>query len=948
MKGNEPFLHDNALEFLKQSLEINKKGKGQIVCLVGDSGAGKSTIIRTFLSKALDEEFMPLFHFNPIRKEENAGEFLYDIFFYLWDKKDELIRNVKEYFYTHTRNEIKVLEKKGEKRNQQVYDYYYSIVPEILRDFIFMINQKKHLVLVFENIELYSEQTLQWLADFEKGLNHPITVIMTTSRRKLPEILPPTVQLYTVAGFNVKQTEKFIRHLVRNEINAKIITNYIYLKTQGNPALIRAIVTLWFSQPFLYEDGILQSRLIQANAIPLDWENLWSWYFTGVLDLRPILYLYFFRKKADYSFWTKMFRQWNMMESFQQFLDREILIVEKNLGKKFLTFYHPSVEEYIRLAIADETISDFLEREMDKTFVRKNLGIVNLHPALLSIISDELSLRKITGLIDQLYSEGKYNEVIQFLVSIQLLPWFRSVSAKMKKRFFVLLAELYEKQGKNDNALHFYRLLLDMVKREPHEENRIQLKIANLLLKTDRYEEASYLLKHLLNDKGASEETRAEASYLLGEMVFRNQQNEKAVDFLEEALRILKSKKKEVPDLIARIYLKLASVNNSLERYERALLYLEEAQKIYSKRGEIAQPMKIGLFKIYLWTKIYDKREALHHILREYKKFRNFYAPGIMETFEKQIAELYWQVGKWQYAREYYSRLYQFFTWRGDLYNASFMLGNMATIEKEIGQFGRAIRLEERALRLEHISQNILAMVYSYLNLGHLYVMIGAFFPASEQLNKALHLAEKNELYPEMIQAHLILAYLYCKQKLFEKAWAELTSARELIDLTEDEWGWTNYLFYRAFYLVEKGSLNEAESAVELFLKKTSHIVKYQATGKFLQGMILMRKEDWTRAIPVFQEALKLVTRYNFPYWKMLIAFQLALAFEQSGQGLESEKMLGMALQAMIAIHHSLEDRILGTQFLESGDVMKLIDQIKKIPQLNLQLVQWQIENSGE
>ncbi|GAB4173174.1 MAG: hypothetical protein Kow00108_07930 [Calditrichia bacterium] len=949
---NSNFYHESDLDFLNQSLNIIQKGKSQVVCLYGDHGMGKTTIVKEF-TRNLPETTQTLFHFNPAVKEENDYEFLYNIFFSLWNNTSNTsIQMVKEYFYKHTGNEIAILDQEFQiGSDSPIYQYYFQLIPEILKDFIFIANQKSNMVIVFENIELYGEKTRTWLDELIKGLNHPILLIVSTSRKKIAESLPANVQMWTVKPLNVINCEKFIQPLVYdNQINAKLITNYIYIKSNGNPAFIKAIVTLWFGNKDLYKDNLLQSNKLNSNEIPLDWESLWNWYFSDEKDITSLLYFYFFRRNEDIQFWKKIFKSKKLETQFEQYLKDQILVRNKSLDKTYISFYHPSLEEYFRFTTTEERIEEFLENQLDKSFIKKHLGYINMNPYLLNMLSDNLKISGILKIIHSMAEHFKINEVVHILNGILLLPDFNSLSVTDRKQIFQALAEAYERQGKLENSLLHWQHVRDLSKRNSGEEIRTQLHIAQLLIKMDRIEEATYILKHLQNMQGLKDALKAQIFYVFGTIYYQNIQHEKAIKYFEDGLKIINeiSDQNSIKSLQAKILMKLASVYNSLGKVERALKNLASAQQIYIELQEFSQSLKISLLKSYVWFNYFSKRDALRCILREYRKIRKFYAPGILEILEKQIAELYWLIGKWRYARQYYSRLFQFFRWRGDLYNASFMIGNMATIAKEIGEMGEAIQLEENALRLEHLSQNVLAMVYTYLNLGHLYLMLGAYYPAQEQFGKALHLADKNELLSEKIQAHLLIAYLHLKQSSFERAKEELKNAKTLIDMIDDDWGWINYLFYKAYLMIETENFSEAEALLQLFMKRTAHLVKYQCTGNFQMGIFYKKQGKLNDALKKFEDSLQISQEYSMPYWQYQIAYYLSEVLEDLGQGVESEKSLQSALNAIIKISNSLKDKILETQFLESRDVMQVLDAIKRIPQLNLKFIQWQIEKKEQ
>ncbi|MCK5077527.1 MAG: hypothetical protein KAR38_14190, partial [Calditrichia bacterium] len=138
MKKNELVIRPDKMEFLNETLKIVEGEKPQSVLISADEGAGKTFLINSFL-KTASPKLSVLFHFNPKHQEDNPYDFLYQIFYYMWNSNNENIKNVKQYFIQHTQGEINVLSKNvDEIFENSNYQYYYKIILDILKDFIFI------------------------------------------------------------------------------------------------------------------------------------------------------------------------------------------------------------------------------------------------------------------------------------------------------------------------------------------------------------------------------------------------------------------------------------------------------------------------------------------------------------------------------------------------------------------------------------------------------------------------------------------------------------------------------------------------------------------------------------------------------------------------------------------------------------------------------------------
>ncbi len=952
MNNKKLVLHDETVKFLNSAVRIVAKGKPQTVLLRSESGAGKTTLLKNF-RETQEQDHTTLFHFNPVKTEENPFDYLYEIFFYLWNSNRPICQKVKNYFVNHTLGDIAILDTKANDGFiNTTYQYYYNIVPDILKDFIFICSQHNPIHLIFENIHLYTAQTQKWLFQLVSGINHPILTVFTVDSDKLPNNLPPEIQHHTLPALNVKEVEKLIQKLLsRGPVNAKFITNFIHLKSEGNPAFIAALLPAVFEDNSLYVDDILDANKIEPASLPVSWLNLWEIKWKALNDpekAAKLLYaMELFAQERSLNFWKKYSRSAGLETVLNDLLEKRWLKAEKNLNEKNVTYFHISLANFIQLKLNSEENPEIFAPGWGKAVFGKMVSHFPYSPLLLHHFSRKAGkVIKIFKVLKKLSETGKYRQIINILNAIVISPYFEELSRKRKITILKLLAETYEHTGNYENSLMQYQRLSDLVagtKEIAPEE--IKYRIAFNLYKMDKIEEALYILQKLTDVKKMEVVLRAEIYYLFGLIFSAHLQYQGAGEFLKKSLKIIKEDEREEARLLeADIYRQLASVYRKNDKEMQAVEMLEAAQKILFKANEISGYLKVVLHKTFIWQNIMEPTEALRKIVGEYYKIRHLYAPEIMEILQKQIAELYWLIGKWRHANHYYNKLFEYFNWRGDIFNASFMIGNMATISKETGEFGKAIQLEERALRLEHISQNVKAMVYSFQNLGHIYLMLGNYYHAKEQFNKALHLAEKNNLVDEQIINLLLQGFLFTRQKKLPAAGEYFDEAKKLIDMTENDWGWTNYLFYRGYWQYRKENYSEAESSASLFLKKTFHIYKYQCTGYYLKGLIFWKKGEKKDALILLQKALAMTDKLPMIFWRFQIAYAIAKLYDSENEGVKAEEMLGVALNSIIKIAKSLSDKILEAQFWESNEISEVLNSIKKIPNLNIRLLQWQIE----
>ncbi len=947
-------LRPEKLNFLLETLKIVDEEKPQSVLLTAIEGAGKTTLIKQLI-KEIPEQFSILFHFNPKNREDNPYDFLYQIFYYLWNSKNEVLQKVKQYFIQHTQGEINVLDKNAnEIFNNANYQYYYKIVLDILKDFIFICSQHKKIVIIFENLHLYTEESRKWLFQLVQGINHPIFTIFSTDDRNILSAMPPVVQHLNLPPLNVKSVEKLIQFSLNSgEINAKFITNFVHIKSDGNPSYIINMIDEIFKDKALYIDNVLDVNKINPKELPASWQDFWLYKWKSLKNCEELekvfYYIFMFPHEKDFKFWKRFFSKLNLLDEFNTLIKNNWLCVVKNLEIKLVYPYHSSLLTFIKTQINREKILEYIASHKSKSITDKVITQLSYNSLLLSAFSlNTYQLSKIHTEINKLIAYGRYQQAINILNTVVLSPDFEEFSRQNRLKILKLLAELFEYQGNYENALLYYHRLRDLTlpaKNEFYLE--INYNIGKNLFKIDKIEEAHILLKKIVEKDSPPPVLKAKIYSVYALIHYTNLQYTQAVNFFKKSLTILEEEEvsKDIEIIKADIFHQLVKVYRMLGDFDQAINMLNEAQEIYVKYNEISNKLKVILHKSYIWYKNLEPLAALKNIMKDYFKIRHLYAPGIMEILQKQIAELYWLVGKWRFARQYYNKLYEFFSWRGDIYNAGFMLGNMAIISKEIGAFGDAAKLEERALRLEHISQNTKAMVYSLQNLGHIYLMLGNYYNASEQLSKALHLSEKNNLSAEQIHTLLLLAFLHTRQNNMNKANEYLKEAKQLVDLTEDEWEWVNYLFYSAYWHLENQNYTEADSLIDLFLRKTKNIYKYQCTGIYLKGLVLTRGKGLDdEAEKLLQQALKMTETLPMVFWRYQIAFSIAKLYEKKAEGVSTEKMLSISLESILKISKSLYDKILETQFWESNEITQVIDSIKRIPQLNLKLIQWQIE----
>ncbi|MCK5077308.1 MAG: hypothetical protein KAR38_13080, partial [Calditrichia bacterium] len=389
------------------------------------------------------------------------------------------------------------------------YQYYYKIILDILKDFIFICSQYNKIIIVFENLQFYTKETKDWLFQLIKGINHPILTIFTTNN--IPANILPEIQILKLEPLNVKSVEKLIQHNLKSgEINAKFITNFVHIKSNGNPAYIINLINEIFKDETLYADDILDVNKVNPKELPSNWQEFWEYKWNNLENKENLekvfYYLLLFPHEKNFTFWKGLFRTLKLVDEFKTLIEKKWLTLEKNMNEKWVYPYNSTLLDFIKLKISNEKIMSFVAKHKNKTLTDKIIPQLSYNSMLLDTFSlTAYQLTKIFEEIKKLIAYGRFQHAINIINTLVLSPEFEDLSKNNRIKILKLLAELFEYQGNYENAILYFQRLKDLIKPSEKElRSEINYHIGKNLFKIDKIQEANILLKRVVEKDAPS------------------------------------------------------------------------------------------------------------------------------------------------------------------------------------------------------------------------------------------------------------------------------------------------------------------------------------------------------------------------------------------------------------------------------------------------------------
>jgi len=692
-----------------------RRGEGQVLCLVGDAGQGKSRLVYEFKKNLLPEDVIYL-ESQCISYGQNVPyypvvEILKKTFGISELDGKEKIRRILEVG-------IKRLDKKLVSAIPVIYrlfsleteqDPSKAGEPEALKDVTFEAlrllilsgSQVKPLILVVENLQWIdgtSEEFLNYVV--ESIPSFPVLLIFTYrvgydhsfgARSYLTQV--------SLSGLSDKHSQKLLKSLVPNTRVPRELARQILSKAEGNPLYLEEIVKSMIEKGVLLQEGegYRLTRKPQDIEIP---ESLQDIVLARVDRLEE-------DSKKTIQTASVIGREFTLQllankEELERQLETHIrelkgleLIREKQLA--------PEIEYIFKDAVTKDVIYSSL--------LHKNRRELHM---------------KIARAIESLYSEKKEN-----YLDMLAYHYLHSGDVEKAVSYLIQAGDKAKSIYGNREAIAYYQQALALMVKHRGSWQPYELKAREMLGDlhdlTGDYHDA---LKHY--GRGAklarTEMERVEFLRKIGMVHEKKGELDEALKSYAEAMASLSPK--ENPLETGRVYLNIGWIHNRKGDHEKAIDFCNRALRLFEQE-----------------KRDYERALALNNL-------------AVIHEFQ----------GDWGLAEKYNMDSIGLMKKIGDQRKLGSFYNSMGLLAWKKGMFQESKEHFMESLLLMESIGHTLGIANAALNLGKVYLSVGSLDEAFASLERSLSLFKKMGSKSKLCQNYIELAEAYLKTKDIEKA----------------------------------------------------------------------------------------------------------------------------------------------------------------------------------
>ncbi len=801
---------------------------------------------------------------------------------------------------------------------------------DLFLQFLFALCRNSTPLFIFENIHRADRRQFEAIQFFLENVSFlPLRIIFTYDPEGTFSHPVKYDHEIRLSRLSVQEAEQAVRdYFSTSPMNARLITNHCYLKTEGHPLRIRFLLEGVYRQLIEESEGeFLNVRKLQNIRINGKWETL----FRGALAVQEPAAAHLLGLFAHLD-------DPILQPDLEALLDRVQLPV---------SLIHRWIEAgFIRKITRNGTAGFAISFGFWKDWLRHAVPIDRIKKEILLFYelqqtTPTLQKYKISHLLYELeeipaavqtsrqeakalQAQGRYAEAAERLYFLVRMSHLKTGSIPDIKDILEELGDLYLKMGAYENAFEILRELRNSFVRgksgeAPAEAKRwlqVNLKMAQALIAMDAYLEARYILREIRVKKFCDAESRGSCYELLGD-IEANQGHPDAArknyflaleHYSETAAaakiyslypklkEFLNSDTAELTALISRL-------QDAVGRDRHAPIYL-----CTFLRDQIQARIKRG-----------EYRKALHSCYELRRLLRRVYDPQVTIQLVFYFADIYPRLGKWQLAISLLNRMIE----KGYVQHRPLLLVHtyiqLGMLFKEQARYGRARRMLEKGMEICFRQRFFRESTEIQLHLGHLHLSVHGLLRAREFLTEAHQRAEERGQPEVLFLAKLYLSYYEVQQGRMDRARLLLREARQLWNLQPQPLDFLNYLFYLAFWLAEAGRFAHARRVISLLLEKSGDISRYQAAGHFLAGKVARTEGQAELAERELAAARQIAGQWNLPQVEYLaLCEQVRLANERDDRK-QFLRRLKETCRFLRGLTEKMEDEILKVQFLEAG-----------------------------
>jgi serine/threonine protein kinase/tetratricopeptide (TPR) repeat protein len=514
----------------------------------------------------------------------------------------------------------------------------------------------------------------------------------------------------------------------------------------------------------------------------------------------------------------------------------------------------------------------------------------------------------------------------QDLVAIKLLDALLQQHPKFANHNQLLhtYEAIYYSMGSYDVALSY---LDRLIVRDQNENFHIALRRLDILIRLDRLDEARALLRELQKVHGSDPRKRAALYFHSGQLFNRHCLHADAAQQLAEAETLFRQLGEE-ENLLEVLCEKIMLFENKGEIDKGITL----CQSTIDQFSHLAQAKRIA----WLRKKLGDLAYRHGNVLLAAATYQDVLAgPQVHldngEYFEVSFnqAMLEWLIGDNRGALETLNKIAEEIDHQEFPELLRRLNGSMAALYREVGDYGKALRLEHELLDLAKKELATDHMLISLNNLGQLLVDINQVDRAQSILQESLAVASRIPQNSEAIHTHLSFISLYVKQGRIEKGAEHLAEARLLASNSDNHQKMADLHYYQALLSYSVDDLNDAERHISAFMQIPRLSFRHRALACLLRGQVQLRRGHLEDAHAACEKSSNLARMAGlYPVMLKLFVLRGDIAKEECEEGafLSAYRQANFVLLQIADSFLSSRDRQLYLEALEFEGVLAVAE----------------------
>ncbi len=800
---------------------------------------------------------------------------------------------------------------------------YRPFLEQIVAAALLFLARHHRLLLILDHLDAAPE-TGQVLKPFLALVRSLPMVVISAGGEAGADGFSPHRRLILNA-LNQRQTELLVQErLGCSDMAARLITNKIFLKSRGNPRLLLAMLSAYFS---MFEratalDASHIARLQQINVQAHEGSVLHGLMQQLAPPERTILSLLAaLEQPVAFSAVRRLAQVQGMgQDCLQTWKDRGWLEWARLFHLTLVHIRWPAWRTLLRQAFQQETPTELFPYLLDIQNDQPIEWPVQVSHLFFRAGQTETAVELALGEAERFWQNDCARQALERLQFVSRHFHRLNTPPISRNQLLHRLADCYQHLGLNANALDALQQLREhLAGGSASDWAQVHARMAQLLLSMDELAEARFFLQELKGRKRLPAVQRARLACLQGDLEYNLGHPTYALRYWLKAVETLPvaSRHTLARDLFQRLQHFAARQEVPVDEQMRWLALFARRKLV---RENLNFQRTLWEVRLLFQSKAYLKALSLLDGLVRQPKLLEW--PGELLAAHLLRAEVLGTVGRWEQAAKCLSALeagvFPFLTPSQRLN----VLLKLAIVSKERGQLGEALHWLGRAEQLarEWEAPPKLRMEIE-LHQGHVHLLVHNYLSAGDRLKQVYAEARRHGYADLLLSAGLWLAWYALLQNRYSRAEKFLDEACNL-DMAKGSVEWFNLLFYQIQYHLARKATREAAVLLEAWFREVSGEHKFQILGLWMRGQLALLEGRGTTAARDFQRAHRLATSSGSRY----VAYQIAKSLCRSPASTEqvARQRLAMLKRDFQNLLEAIEDPLLQRQFAESREKQEL------------------------